>query len=108
MILFTFFVQHVIILLFILYCVVLCTLVSSTISAFKKIHTSKFASKLRNFVTIWLHDAFVCFLLNILWFHWNLHTRKHAKRHIIHVSILCSYKDMTNKKYVLWNMVSAP
>ena len=59
MILFTFSVQHVSIFLFILYCVVLCTLVSSTISAFKKIYTSKFASKLRNFVTIWLHDAFL-------------------------------------------------
>ena len=78
MILFTFSVQHVRILLFILYCVVLCTLVSSTISAFKKIYTSKytskFASKLRNFVTIWLHDAFLCILLNRLWFHWNIHT----------------------------------
>ena len=86
----------------------LCTLVCSTISAFKKIYTSKFASKLKNVVTIWLHDAFLCILLNRLWFHWNLHTRKHAKRHFIHVSILCSYKDMTNKKYVLYNMVSAP
>ena len=70
MILFTFSVQHVGIFLFILYSVVLCTLVSSTISAFKKIYTSKytskFASKLRNFVTIWLHDAFLCILLNRL------------------------------------------
>ena len=57
------------------------TLVSSTISAFKKIYTSKFASKLRIFVTIWLYDAFLCILLNRLWFHWNLHTWKPAKRH---------------------------
>ena len=45
MILFTFSVKHVRILLFIVYCVVLCTLVSSTISAFKTIYTSKCASK---------------------------------------------------------------
>ena len=72
MILFTFSVQHVRILLFILYCVVLCTLVSSTISAFKKIYTSKFASKLRNFVTIWLYGAFLCFLLNRLWLQYGI------------------------------------
>ena len=69
MILSTFSVQHVSTFLFILYCVVLCTLVSSTINAFKKIYTSKFASKLLNFVTIWLDDAFLCILLIRLWFH---------------------------------------
>ena len=65
MILFTFSVQHVSLFLFILYCVVLCTLVTSTISAFRKIYTSIFASKL---------DAFLCILLNRLWLHWILHT----------------------------------
>jgi len=74
MILFTFSVQHVSTFLFILYCVVLCTLISLTISASKKVYTSKFASKLLNFVTLWLDDAFLCILLIRLWFYWILHT----------------------------------
>ena len=94
MILFTFSVQHVSTFLFIVYCVVLCTLISSTISAFKKIYTSKFASKLWKFVNIWLDDAFVCILLIRLWFHWIFHTWKHTKRHFTHVSILSSCKGM--------------
>jgi len=70
----SFSVQRVSTFLFILYCVVLCTFISSRISAFKKIYTSKFASKLLNFVTIWLDDAFLCILLIRLWFYWILHT----------------------------------
>jgi len=77
-------------------------------SAFKKIYTSKFASKLRNFVTIWLY------IMHFFAFYWTdcgsigIFIPENIQKDTIHVSTLYSYKDMTNKKYVLWNMVSAP
>ena len=47
----------------VVYSILCCFVYTCFFSAFKKIYTSKCASKLRNFVTIWLHDAFLCFLL---------------------------------------------
>ena len=101
MIPFTFSVQHVSTFLFILYfilfvySIVLYTLVSSTISAFKKFFAYTFASKLWNFVTIWLDDAFLCILLIRLWFHWILHTWKHTKDTLF---MFLSYLHYVRKK----------